>query len=157
MLKDIIQLIDNKKFVEARSLLLKQLEETPSNPEINVYCAVTYDALGLEREAIPFYESALSNDISGELRESTYVQLGSSYRCIGEYHKSKDILEKGTVEYPNNLAIQAFLSIVMYNLDEKENAISSLLKILVSSSSDPWINKYSRALEFYSDKLNESW
>lgn len=156
-MEDIIKLIENQNFQKARNKLLQLVEEKPRNPIVSFYCALTHDALGMEREAIPLYEAALLNEIDGELRERTYVQLGSSYRCIGEYHKSRNILEKGSVEYPDNLAIKTFLAIVLYNLNNEGDSITSLLKTLVRSSSDPWINKYSKALEFYSDKLNKTW
>ena len=91
------------------------------------------------------------------MRERTYVQLGSSLRCIGQYQKSKAILEEGEIEYPDNLAIKTFLAIVMYNLNEEENSVRSLLETLVKTSSDPWIKSYRKAIDFYSGKLNQTW
>ncbi|QHT48638.1 tetratricopeptide repeat protein [Bacillus sp. SB49] len=157
MLKEIIKLIEDKEFKTAREKLLPLVRESTKNAELNYYSAVSHDALGMEREAIPFYEAALSYGINGELRERTYVQLGSSLRCIGEYQKSKAILEEGEIEYPDNLAIKAFLAIVMYNLNEEENSVRSLLETLVKTSSDPWINSYRKAIDFYSGKLNQTW
>ncbi|MCF6137776.1 tetratricopeptide repeat protein [Pseudalkalibacillus berkeleyi] len=156
-MQDYIQLINDQKFREANVLLLKLVEESPNDPVINFYCAVTYDALGMERKAIQFYKAALTSEINGPLRERTYVQLGSSYRCVGEYQKCRNILEEGMMEYPHNLAMKVFHSMVMYNLNENEESMTSLLSILVSTTSDPWIAKYSKALEFYSDKLDQTW
>nr|WP_237458349.1 tetratricopeptide repeat protein [Pontibacillus yanchengensis] len=132
------------------------VETSPDHAETNFYCAVSHDALGMEREAIPYYENALSNDIDGELREKTYVQLGSSFRCIGDYSHAKTTLEKGVEEFPDNSAIKAFLALTLHNLNEDENALTMLLNLLSTSSSDPWITKYKTALEFYSDNLEKN-
>lgn len=40
---------------QARQLLVALLTQYPDHPEGNYHCACVHDALGLEREAIPFY------------------------------------------------------------------------------------------------------
>lgn len=157
MLDEAIQLINERKYEEAQIILRKLAEKYPNNPEVNFYYAGTHDALGMEREAIPYYQKALNNGIKGELRQQTYFQLGSSYRCIGEYQKAVDILEEGLMNFPDNLALKTLLAIVRYNTKDEKEAVSILLKVCVSSSIDPWIQKYSRALSFYADRLDEKW
>jgi tetratricopeptide (TPR) repeat protein len=157
VLSEALQLIENKQFDEARIILLELIDQFPDDAEINFYCASTHDSLGLEREAIPYYEKAISFGIEGELRERAFVQLGSSYRCIGEYQKAAYVLEKGLEEFPNNLALQTFLAMALYNLKEEKKSVSILLNVLVTSSSDQWIKRYGRALKFYSENLDETW
>jgi tetratricopeptide (TPR) repeat protein len=126
-------------------------------PEIHFYCASTHDSLGLEREAIPYYEKAIVYGIAGELRERTFVQLGSSYRCVGEYEKAVSLLKQGLLEYPDNMAIQTFLTMALYNVNETKQSVSLLLRTLLTSSQDPWIKRYGKAIQYYSDHLDETW
>lgn len=87
MLNKARKLIENEEFEKAREILLPILNKNPDEAEANHLFAETFDAQGFEREAIPYYENALANNIESELREAVFVQLGSSYRCIGEYKK----------------------------------------------------------------------
>ena len=59
-MKEINKLIEDKEFKTAREKLLPLVRESTKNAELNYYSAVSHDALGMEREAIPFYEAALS-------------------------------------------------------------------------------------------------
>lgn len=43
---------------EARKLLLKALEQQQNDAELWYQTAWTHDSLGLEREAVPYYEKA---------------------------------------------------------------------------------------------------
>ncbi|WP_374049822.1 tetratricopeptide repeat protein [Neobacillus sp. PS3-34] len=58
----------------------------------------------------------LSLGISGENRERTYIQLGSTYRCIGEYKKALELLKKGLNEFPCNNGIKIFYAMTLHNL-----------------------------------------
>ncbi|WP_373895415.1 tetratricopeptide repeat protein [Virgibacillus natechei] len=151
------KLIENEEFEKAQEILLPILNENPDDAEGNHYFAETFDAQSLEREAIPYYENALANNIKGELREAAYVQLGSSYRCIGEYKKAEEILTKGLEEFPDNSAMRAFLAMVLYNLDEGKDAVTKLLQTLAESTDDPWLKNYERAIKFYAENLDETW
>ncbi|UJL47358.1 tetratricopeptide repeat protein [Virgibacillus sp. NKC19-16] len=157
MLNKARELIENEEFEKAQEILLPILNSNPDNAEGNHYFAETFDRQGLESEAIPYYENALANNIEGELREAAYVQLGSSYRCIGEYEKAEEILSKGLEEFPDNSAIKAFLAMVMYNLGKEKAAVTILLQTLAGSSDDPWLKNYERAIKFYAEKLDETW
>lgn len=157
MLNEATQLINERKYEEAQKFLRKLIEAHPNHPEVNFYYATTQDALGMEREAIPYYHKALNHGIKGELRQQTYFQLGSSYRCIGEYQKAADILEEGLMNFSDNLALKTLLAMVRYHTDDEKEAVSMLLEVIVYSSSDPWIQKYRRALSYYADRLDEKW
>lgn len=157
MLEEAIQLIQNKQYEKAKSILLKLAAEQPNETKVNFYCAESHDALGLEREAIPYYETAIENGIDGELREKAYIQLGSSYRCVGEYESAASVLQRGLEEFPENLAMQTFLAMALYNLKHEEKAVALMLNIVADSSNDPWVKRYIGAIKFYSKNINETW
>ncbi|MED5075289.1 tetratricopeptide repeat protein [Anoxybacillus geothermalis] len=157
MLNKAIKLIEAKRYEEAQTILQSLLDAHPQDGAIYFYYATALDALGLERKAIPYYEKAIDYGIEGELRQRAFIQLGSSYRCIGEYDKAANVLGRGLKEFPENAALQAFLAMTLYHMREEKRAVSMLIHALVASSSDPWIKKYEKALTFYADHLDEVW
>ena len=145
------------KYTESNQLLLKLVQKFPNNATINYQCAWSFDILGEERNAVPYYENAIELGLSfGEL-EGALIGLGSTYRTLGEYEKSKQIFIKGIETFPDNKAIQTFYSMTLYNLGEHSKAIELLLKCLIETTTDPQIIRYKKAIEFYSDKLDEIW
>src|SRR5215212_6331751 len=85
-----IQLRETGKHEEARSALLALHAEFPNDPQVNYQCAWIHDLLGLEREAIPFYKTAVDQGLQGDDLKSALLGLGSTYRCVGEYQKAID-------------------------------------------------------------------
>ncbi|WP_199690076.1 MULTISPECIES: hypothetical protein [Clostridia] len=83
--------------------------------------------------------------------------LGSTYRTLGEYEKSRRIFLKGMELFPNNKALQTFYSMTLYNLNEHSKAMELLLKCLIDTTNDAEIISYKKAITFYSDKLDETW
>ncbi|WP_110928547.1 tetratricopeptide repeat protein [Bacillus massiliglaciei] len=139
---------------QASNKLLKELaRQYPEAAIIQYQCACSHDLLGLETEAVPYYEKALSLGLESGEAQGAYIGLGSSYRISGEYEKSKAILEEGLKKFPENRAIQVFYSMVLYNLGHYGESIKNLLKIVADTSMDPDIQEYQRAIDLYHDKL----
>ena len=151
------QLCEQGKLEEARSLLVKVLDRGPEDPHANYLTACVHDELGYEREAIPFYERALANGLDGKDREAAVVGLGSSYRVLGDYRKSAEVLRGGVGEFPENRALQVFLAMSLYNCGEQREAMELTLRNLIETSGDEDISDYSRAIEFYAGRLDEIW
>ena len=85
---------------DARELLVKLAAEYPTNPVVQYRTACIYDVLGREREAIPHYHAAIENDLpEADLRQA-YLGLGSTYRTLGQYAESKNILAEGLQKFP---------------------------------------------------------
>ena len=147
---------DNKK-KESNQLLLKIVEEYPDNAYVNYQCAWSFDVLGEESKAVPFYERAIKLGLSGQDLEGAILGLGSTYRTLGEYEKSKNTFLNGIELFPNNRAIQVFYSMTLYNLNDHRKAMEILLKCLLDTTTDSEILSYKKAINFYSDKLDEVW
>ena len=95
-----IKLRETEKHEEARQLLLELHSEFPNDPQVNYQCAWIHDLLGLEHEAIPFYEKAIQTGLTGNDLKSALLGMGSTYRCIGEYHKSIDTFQHALTLFP---------------------------------------------------------
>ncbi|WHY00472.1 tetratricopeptide repeat protein [Neobacillus sp. DY30] len=152
-----IELRHEGKNQESNDLLIKLVKEFPEDPFVHYQCAWSYDLLGMETEAIPFYERAIQLGLSGNDLEGALLGLGSSYRALGEYEKSKAVFQKGIAQFPNNRALQVFYSMALYNLKQHNEAMEILLTCLIETTSDEQILHYKRAIKFYSDKLDTTW
>ena len=145
-----IHLRESHKHEEARQLLLELRADFPDDPQVNYQCGWIHDLLGLEREAIPFYEKAIDTGLRDE-------DLKSTYRSIGEYHKSIETFRHALALFPDAREFNVFLGMAYYNTGEYSKAMELLLNSLADTSSHEGILRYQRAIRFYSDKLDQTW
>lgn len=142
---------------ESNELLIKLAKEFPEDAVINYQCAWSFDVLGAESKAVPYYENAIKLGLSGKDLEGAIVGLGSTYRTLGQYEKSGEVFQTGMNLYPNNEAIKVFYSMTLYNLKDHGQAMELLLNALIATTRDEEILSYKKAIGFYSDKLDQSW
>ena len=152
-----VQIRESGKHEEAREFLRELHSEFPQDAQVNLQYAWLLDLLGLEREAIPFYESAVRSGLSGDELQSALLGMGSTYRCIGEYQKAKKTFLRALELFPERNEFKVFLAMTYYNLSEHSKAMELLLTSLVETSKDEGIVSYNRAIRFYADKLDETW
>ncbi|TKC18799.1 tetratricopeptide repeat protein [Robertmurraya kyonggiensis] len=152
-----IQLRDDGKNEEWNQVMVELVKEFPRDPQIQYLCAWSYDRLGKETEAVPHYETAIAFGLTGDDLEGAYLGLGSTYRTLGKYEQSKEVIEKGMEVFPHNHALKAFYAMTLYNLSAHEKAIELLLRSLVETTNNVDILRYKKAILFYSDKLDETW
>ncbi|AIQ57738.1 tetratricopeptide repeat protein [Paenibacillus borealis] len=143
---------------EARVMLLQLLSADDSNAGLNYQLAWTHDVLGLEREAVSYYERSLALGLPDEEQKAgAMLGLGSTYRTLGAYSQSREILEQGMRNFPQRAEFQAFLAMTLHNLGDHSEAMELLLKLLSETSGDAGIQSYSKAIMFYADKLEQVW
>ncbi|MGP4065984.1 tetratricopeptide repeat protein [Oceanobacillus sp. M65] len=157
VLQKAIELRETENHKESNQILIELVKDYPKNASINYQCAWSFDLLGEEAKAVPFYEKAIELGLEENELQEAILGLGSTYRTLGEYEKSKLTLQKGLEAFPHNKAIQTFYSMTLYNLKEHSKAMKLLLRCLVETTSDEKIISYKRAIHFYSDKLDETW
>ncbi|MFT4416435.1 tetratricopeptide repeat protein [Fredinandcohnia humi] len=145
------------KYKESNEILTRLAKDYPDDPYIHYQCAWSCDVLGLEAEAVPYYEKAILLGLAGEDLEGAYLGLGSTYRTLGEYEKSKQTLLKGMELFPENHALRTFYAMTLYNLKEYDRAMELLLRCIVETTVDEKVKSYNRAISFYADKLDQVW
>ncbi|CAH0141803.1 tetratricopeptide repeat protein [Peribacillus simplex] len=150
-----LSLRGKKEFKESNRLLMDLARQNPGDAVIQYQCAWSLDILGLEVKAVPYYEAALKLGLPKEDAKGAYIGLGSTYRIIGEYEKSRQTLESGLAKFPEDKALLVFRAMAFYNLGQHDLAMESLLKIIAETSKDREIQSYAKAIEFYSDKLDK--
>ncbi|EOR25365.1 hypothetical protein A500_10220 [Clostridium sartagoforme AAU1] len=143
------------KLKESNEILVTLANDYPDNSVINYQCAWSFDVLSLEKEAVPYYEKAILIGLPEMELQGAILGLGSSYRTLGKYQKSKEVFEKGLAKFTDDRAMKVFYAMTLYNLNEHSKAMEILLTNLAQTSSDENIKIYKKAIEFYSDKLDE--
>jgi len=138
-------------------LLSRSVTEYSGNSLVNYHCAWSFDVLGLEADAVPYYEKAIQIGLNETNAMGAFIGLGSTYRTLGHYDKSKIVFEKGIEHYPENKAIEIFYAMTLYNVCKYREAMEILLTSLAQSTNDNEILSYKTAIEFYADKLDQTW
>ncbi len=120
-----IQLRTENKKQESNQLLVKMVEQYADDAVVNYQCAWSFDVLGEELKAVPYYEKAIQQGLSGTDLEGAILGLGSTYRTLGEYEKSEKVFLQGIALFPTNKALQVFYAMTLYNLQEHNKRWSS--------------------------------
>ncbi|MEK4972380.1 tetratricopeptide repeat protein [Niallia sp. FSL R7-0648] len=152
-----LNLRKNGNFKESNEVLSELVRDFPEDAIYNYQYAWSFDILGEEEKAVPYYENAIKIGLPSKDMEGAILGLGSTYRALGEYENSKDVFLKGMELFPDNHAIQVFYSMTLYNLKEHSKAMELILKCLINTTNDTELLSYKRAINFYSDKLDETW
>ncbi|MER5480158.1 tetratricopeptide repeat protein [Streptomyces sp. NPDC002734] len=139
----------------ARRSLLALGAEFPDDAAVAYQTAWAHDVLGLEAEAVPFYERAVAlPGLPPDDRRGALLGLGSTYRVLGRHADAVRTLRRGTEEFPEDGALRAFLAMALYNTGGHHEAMTLLLRLLASTSEDPGVRAYRRAIEFYAWDLD---
>jgi tetratricopeptide (TPR) repeat protein len=142
---------------ESQELLLALQQEYPYDPLVLFEVGGSYDVMGLEPEAIPYYEQAVQQGLEGSDLQECLVCLGSSYRVVGESQEAVDILEDAIEQFPDNNSSKAFLALAYYSNDQVEESVRTLLELLLETTKDENILAYADPLDYYKDNLDEVW
>lgn len=94
-LENALKLRANGEEEQSRQLFIELVRQDHKNAELNFHCGQTHDGMGLEEEAVDYYERAIQIGLPGGLLKDAYVCLGSSYKVIGEFEKSLEMLLRG--------------------------------------------------------------
>lgn len=145
------------EYKASNELFLKLVLNYPDDAVLSYQCAWSFDLLGDEVKAIPYYEKAIQLGLPSKDLEEAYIGLGSSYRTIGEYEKSKDVFLQGIEAFPTSQVLKTFYSMTLYNLNEHSQAMEILLKCLIQTTNDKEILSYKKAIELYAGQLDRIW
>ncbi|MER7726741.1 tetratricopeptide repeat protein [Streptomyces sp. NPDC096323] len=142
---------------QAHERLLSLAAGRPGHAGIAYQTAWAHDSLGLEAQAVPFYERALDGTgLAAEDRHGAFLGLGSTLRVLGRYEEARAVLDSGLAEFTEDAALRTFLAMTLYNLGEAREAVGTLLKVTAATAADPRVRAYGRAIEHYADRLDET-
>ena len=146
-----------EKLDESEELLLTLLEEYPDDPQVLFEVGGAYDVMGLESEAIPYYQRAIDEGLEGTELLECLICLGITQRVIGEFQEAVDALEEAVNSFPDDNSSKAFLALAYYSNQQHSEAVQTLLDLLLTTTNDEQILSYADTLDFYKDNLDEIW
>lgn len=152
-----VDLRDQDRGEEARRMLIELQRENPLDPSVNLQCAWTHDKLGLEHEAVPFYEKAIELGLEADDLKNAMLGLGSTYRTIGRYEEARSTLARAVERFPEDRGLQVFLAMTSYNTGNKKEACRRILEMLVDTTNDYSISHYEQAIRTYARDLDRIW
>lgn len=141
----------------SQTLLLELLERHPDNPLVLYEVGGSFDVMGEEPQAIPYYRQAVNAGLSGADLQECLVCLGSSLRVVGDFEEAVDVLEKAVEQFPDKNSGRVFLALAYYSDGQENKAVSTLLDLLLKTTTDEDVLSFVGALEYYKDNLDEVW
>ena len=156
-LPNAITLRQSDKGEQALKMLQRLLKKQPEDAQLHYHMAWTYDSLGREREALPYYEQALVLGLANADLRGALLGLGSTYRTLGEYDKAITTFKVGIEFFPKAREFQVFLAMGLYNIGQHSSAMELVLRNLAETSRDSGIAGFKGAILFYADKLDQIW
>lgn len=141
----------------SQELLLELLAQHPNNPLVLHEVGGSYDVMGEEKQAIPYYQKAIKAGLDGDDLQECLVCLGSSQRNVGDFEDAVTVLEKAVAQFPDNNSGKVFLALAYYSDAREDEAVRLLLELLLETTSDEDILAYADPLDYYKDNLDEVW
>lgn len=140
----------------SQARLLALMEDYPDHPLVLFEVGGSYDVMGEEEMAIPYYRRAIEAGLDGSDLQECLVCLGSTLRVVGEYEDAVSILEQAVDEFPDRNSARAFLALAHYSNGDPAQAVSDLLSLLLETTNDQDILAYAETLDYYKDNLDET-
>jgi tetratricopeptide (TPR) repeat protein len=142
---------------DSQDLLFELLDAIPDDPDVLFEVGGSFDVMGLEPEAIPYYRQAIDNGLDGEALTECLICLGSSQRLVGDFEEAVETLEEAVQRFPDSESAKAFLALAYYSNDQYEEAVSLLLDLLVRTTKNEEVLAYGDTLDYFKDNLDELW
>ncbi len=154
---EVARLRDAGNLEASRALALVLLAEHPDDPTLNCQAAWTHDTMGLEVEAVPFYERAIAVGLDSEDLRGSLLGLGSTYRVIGRNADAARTLAQGAMLFPDDSAMRTFYALALHSAGEHTRATQEFLHVILNTCQDPQIERYRRSLGEYREHPDELW
>jgi tetratricopeptide (TPR) repeat protein len=138
-------------------MLAELHEANPDDAAVNLQCAWIHDKLGLESEAVPYYEKAIELGLEGDDLQHALLGLGSTYRSLGRYDDALHALTRGVTEFPDDPAMKVFRAMSLYNHGRAKEACETLLGVMASTEQPAEIARYQKAIAEYASDLDRRW
>jgi Flp pilus assembly protein TadD len=128
-----------------------------ANPQdVRAVMAAAYacDRIGLEQEAIEYYERAWELGVPTAERPGFLVGFGSTLRNVGRAEEAVARLAEATAEFPDDASLRAFLALALHSAGHATLALATMLEAALAAAARPdGFGPYARALTSYQREL----
>lgn len=142
------------QYEKSRELLRELAKIQTLKAEALLNIAWSYDNEGLEERAAEYYQAALNEGLVGDNKFEALLGLACTYRCLGKYEKAKQGFEEIIRDYPEASEAIPFYALCLHSLGEHDRAIALMLELVSNHPPTPGIQRYAKALAFYSQNLS---
>jgi tetratricopeptide (TPR) repeat protein len=125
----------------------------PDDVEAQIACAYAHDRVGLESEAVRYYDRAWALGIPEPGRRGFIVGYGSTLRNVGRADEAVAILAEAVQTYPDYPALHAFLALALFSAGHPRAALAAMLGTALDVSRPGVFDGYERALTEYHQEL----
>jgi tetratricopeptide (TPR) repeat protein len=146
---------EQDELVASQTLLLDLLEANPNDALVLYEVGGSYDIIGEEKQAIPYYMQAIGNGLEGDDLRECLIALGSSLRYVDQATEAVETLEEAVEKFPKSQSSKVFLGMAYYSDGQYEEAVRTLLEVILDTTEDEDILAYEGALGYYKDNLDE--
>ena len=129
----------------ARALVASE----PHDAEAQLEAAYAHDRVGLERDAIRYYEAAHRLGVPAAQRRSFTVGFGSTLRNVGRADEAVAFLAQAVAEDPEYPAYAAFLALALAEAGHPRAALAAMLGCALDVARPGAFDRYDRALTEY--------
>jgi predicted Zn-dependent protease len=128
----------------------------PDDVEAQIACAYAHDRVGLEAEAIRYYERAWALGVPEPGRKGFIVGFGSTLRNVGRAEDAVNVLAEAIAGDPHYPPYAAFLALALADTGHPKAALATLLGCALDAARDDAFDGYQRALAAYHRELLEN-
>jgi tetratricopeptide (TPR) repeat protein len=126
----------------------------PDDVEAQIACAYAHDRVGLEAEAVRYYERAWALGVPEPGRRGFIVGFGSTLRNVGRADEAVALLADAVQAYPDYPALHAFLSLALFSAGHPRAALATMLGCALDAARPGAFDRFDRALtEYYRELL----
>ena len=125
----------------------------PGDVEAQIACAYAHDRVGLEAEAVRYYERAWALGVPEPERRGFLVGFGSTLRNVGRADEAVALLAEAVQAYPDYPALHAFLSLALFSAGHPRAALATMLGVALDLAGPRGFDGYERALAEYHQEL----
>lgn len=136
---------------EAKALALRE----PLNVLAQIEAAFAHDRMGLERDAIRYYDAAYALGVPEERRRHFFVGYGSTLRNVGRADDAVAILARAIADDPGYAPFAAFLALALAEAGHTKAALATMLGCALDVARPGAFDGYERALNEYHRLLLE--
>lgn len=129
------------------------LADHPDNPRLAYEVGGSYDTAGQEETALGFYTRALELGLEGRLRRQCLLQLASTFRQLGRFEESLEVLDRAIAEFPDSPSLPIWKAFTLHASGHPNAAIALLLETIADHLDSPEITRYEPALRGNADDI----
>ncbi len=139
----------------SQELLLALLDDYEKHPLVLFEVGGSYDVLGDEEKAIPYYRRAVAAGLEGDDLQECLICLGNTLGIVGDLDESVTVLESALKKFPDRPSNRVFLALAYHYNNQPDDAVGTLLDVILRTTEDADIQAYAGTLEYYRDELTE--